>query len=359
MKSYSAKKGFWFLPVLFVLALCAQGALAAKDAGKSNSVAASSAPDRATIHFGEIAYDFGRMLEGAEVEHDYVVKNTGTATLTITGVRTSCGCTIAHFDKEIRPGGEGKVALKVNLKGFQGKISKTAAVSSNDPQNPEVTLKIDGTVVALIDVKPTSNVIFRGMADQTPETVLDLEATSVPFHISSTETNLSGNISYKLETVEDGKQYRIRLLNQTKKGNYAGYIKLITDLQQKPELFIRVSGFIEGEISVKPQTILIGKLSANQPERTGRVVVTGNRSKSFQITKLGYDEHLLSVAQEQLEGENGYSLEVSPKLESVPVGSRQQTTLTIETDLNPGAKDEVQIHLFNSSDQPEAKTAPK
>ena len=115
------------------------------------------------------------------------------------------------------------MTLKVNLKGFPpGKISKSATVSSNDPRSPELVIKIDGTVTALIDVKPTSDVIFRGMADQMPETVLDLSATSVPFHISSTETNLTNNISYKLETVEDGKQYRIRVANQTKRGNYQG-----------------------------------------------------------------------------------------------------------------------------------------
>ena len=346
------------LLILCFLVFCS-GTAFAKEAGKSSSTEASGATGQPMIHIGELNYDFGEKLEGTEVEHDYIVKNTGTANLIIDRVRTSCGCTLAHFDREIPPGAEGKVTLKVNLKGFQGKISKSATVSSNDPQNPEVTIKIDGTVMALIDVKPSANVIFRGMADQTPETVLDLSATSVPFHISSTDTNLTDHISYKLETVEDGKQYRVRVANQTKRGNYAGYIKLITDMPQKPDLLIRVSGFIEGEVSVKPQTILIGKLSAHQPERTGRVVVTSNRNKPFQITKLGYDEHFMTVTQSQLEGETGFSLDVSPKLENVPVGSRQQTTLTIETDLNPGAKDEVQIHLFNSADQPEAKTAPQ
>jgi hypothetical protein len=358
MKSYSANKVFWFLLALFFWALCAQGAFASEDVGGDASVVSTDRP-RASIHVNEMTYDFGQVLESAEVVHDYTVRNTGRMTLNISGVRTSCGCTIAHFDKEIPPGGEGKVTLKVNLKGFQGKISKTATVSSNDPKNPELVIKVEGSVIALIDVKPTSNVVFRGLADQTTETVLDLSATSTPFHISSTETNLTDNISYKLETVEDGKLYRVRVANRTKRGNYAGFIKLVTDMAQKPELLIRVNGFIEGEVSVKPQTILVGKLSANQPERIGKVVVNSNRNKPFEITKLVYDERFLTVTQNRLDEESGFSLEVSPKLESVPVGSRQQTTLAIETNLNPGAKDEVQIHIFNSADQPEAKTTPK
>ena len=120
-------------------------------------------------------------------------------------------------------------------------------------------------------------------------------------------------------------------------------------------MIIRVSGFIEGEVSVKPQNILIGKLSANQPERVGKIVVTSNRNKPFEITRLTYDQNLMSVAQETAENERALSSMVQPKLESVPVGSRKQATLRVETDLNPNEKIEVLVHLFNSSDQPEAQ----
>ncbi|MFZ2446976.1 MAG: hypothetical protein WAW37_11515 [Syntrophobacteraceae bacterium] len=216
-----------------------------------------------------------------------------------------------------------------------------------------------GQVVALIDVKPSTAVIFRGMADQVSETVLDMVGSTVPFHFTTTESNLNENVSYTMDTVQDGKHYRLRIANKTRRGNYTGYIKLNTDLPQKPDVLIRVSGFLEGEVSVKPLTILVGKLSANQPERTGRVTVTGNRDASFEITKLGYDENLVAVTRHPLDNERGYSIEISPKLSGVPVGSRRQTTLTIETSLTPGEKDTVQIHLFNSADQPEAQTAPR
>ncbi len=82
----------------------------------------------------------------------------------------------------------------------------------------------------------------------------------MPFHISGTESNLGENIDYTLETVAEGKQYRLRVSNKIAHGNYGGFIRLNTDLAQKPNIIIRVSGFIEGEISAKPQNILIGKL---------------------------------------------------------------------------------------------------
>ncbi|MCE5334731.1 MAG: hypothetical protein LLG06_09070 [Desulfobacteraceae bacterium] len=239
----------------------------------------------------------------------------------------------------------------MNLKGFQGKVSKPATIVSNDPHSPEVTVKVEGNVQALIDLKPTTNVVFRGMSERLQETVLDLVG-AVPFQISNSECSINDNIAYSVETIEDGRHYRLKVANKTKRGNYAGYIKLMTDLAQKPDILVRVNGYIEGEIAVKPQTILIGKLSANQPERTCKIVVTSNRNHPFQITKLTYDKRFVDVEQSPLEKNAGYSLNVSPKLGGVPVGQRKQTTIAIETDATPGEKDEVQVHLFNSADQP-------
>ncbi len=264
---------------------------------------------------------------------------------------------MAHFDRAIPPGGEGKVTLKVNLKGFQGKISKAATIYSNDPQTPEFTVKVEGTVQPLIEVKPSANVIFRGMSDQLSEMVVELSGVN-PFHISDIQSDSGENFSYKLDTIEEGKTYKLIVNNKCKRGNYAGFIKLVTDQVRKPDVLIRVNGFIEGEVSVKPQTILIGKLSASQPERPGRILVTSNRNKPFQITRLTYDEQFLSIKQESLEKE-GFSLEVNPKLDSVPAGTRKQVSVTIETDAAPGEKDVVQVHLFNSTDQPAAQPQPK
>ncbi len=225
---------------------------------------------------------------------------------------------------------------------------------SNDPVSPELTLKVEGNVQALVDLKPTTNIIFRGMSERLSDSVLDLVG-AVPFRISGSECSINDNIAYSVETVEEGRQYRLRVANKTRRGNYAGYIKLMTDLAQKPDILIRVNGYIEGEIAVKPQTILIGRLSANQPERTCKIIVTSNRSHPFQITKLTYDEKLVAVVQTPLDKDAGFCLNVSPRLAGVPEGARRQTTILIETDATPGEKDEVQVHLFNSANQPEVK----
>jgi hypothetical protein len=247
--------------------------------------------------------------------------------------------------------------MKVNLRSYHGKVVKKATIQSNDPHNPEQIVKMEGAVMAYVDVKPSANVLFRGMADQLSESVLDLVGSKLPFHITGTQSNLDQNINYTLETVADGTHYRLKVSNKAHSGNYGGFIKLNTDLAQKPDIMIRVTGFVEGEILARPQNVLIGKLSATQPERAGRVTVISNRNKPFEITHLTYDENLMSVSvsKDAPENQKGFILDIEPKLESVPVGSRKQVTLKIETDLSTDEKVEILVNILNHSDQPEAQ----
>jgi hypothetical protein len=248
------------------------------------------------------------------------------------------------------------VTLKVDLKGYQGSVRKSATLSSNDPQNPRSTLVLQGNVKPIIEVKPSGSIIFRGMAEQMEEKTVDLTGTKRQFTIQKVESNLDDKIRYQVDTVEAGKQYRLKITNLLKQGNYNGFIKCYTDIPEKPEVQVRVSGYIEGEISVKPLMVLIGKLSAQQPVRTGKVLVVSNRKKPFQIKQLTYDKEMVEVKQEPLANESGYSLEISPKVEALPeaAGGRSQATLTIETDVQSDEPQRVQIHLVNSSETKEA-----
>ncbi len=245
--------------------------------------------------------------------------------------------------------------MKVSLKGYRGKVKKNATVISNDPQTPRLTLALQGTVKTLIDIRPNDNISFRGMSDQISESTIDIASDVQPFHILKTESNLEEQIGYKLETVEDGKHYQLKVSNKLKEGSYSGYIKCSTDLEQKSDFLIRVSGYIEGEIAVKPKTVLVGNLAAQQPTRMGKIIVMSNSNKPFKISKLTYDQRMIEVTQQPIDKQNGFILEINPKMENVPAGSQQRTSLSVETDAAPGDVQEVQIHLINAAQTPPAE----
>jgi rhodanese-related sulfurtransferase len=96
-------------------------------------------------------YDFGTVLEGVFVTHKFILSNVGDETLTITSVRTSCGCTTTALSKTTLASGE-SVELGVNLDtaGYGGRSPTwNVYVESNDPSTPRLILRILGTVVRL------------------------------------------------------------------------------------------------------------------------------------------------------------------------------------------------------------------
>ncbi|MFZ2447402.1 MAG: hypothetical protein WAW37_13685 [Syntrophobacteraceae bacterium] len=244
------------------------------------------------------------------------------------------------------------MTLKLDLRGFQGYVKKSATVFSDDPANPRLILLVEGTVKPLIAVRPEKTVYFQGMADGLAEKAVDFIGASNPFHIRKIEDNLDKKVQYRLETVEDGKHYRLKLSNRAQRGNYRGSITLHTDFADKPELTVWVNGSIEGEIGVRPNNLVVGRLSPDQSVLSGKILVTSNRKKNFQIVKCTYDDKVIRVTQAPFPDESGFSLEVTPNMTSIPPGGRLQTTLAIETDVASEEKHEVRVQAINLADTP-------
>lgn len=80
MKTCARKK-----TLLVVAAVCMS--LCVPSAFAASHKQASEAKAQPTIHVKELVYDFGEVMEGKEVEHEFIVRNTGTADLNIERVQ--------------------------------------------------------------------------------------------------------------------------------------------------------------------------------------------------------------------------------------------------------------------------------
>lgn len=119
----------------------------------------------AEISFEKVVHDYGKIYQGGDGNCIFKFKNTGTEPLTLTSVRSSCGCTTPKWTKEpILPGKEGEIYVHYDTKRM-GVISKQITVISN-AKTSTVVLKIKGEVIA----KP---------AEVMPEKQLDEEASPV------------------------------------------------------------------------------------------------------------------------------------------------------------------------------------
>src|SRR5882724_4026139 len=73
------------------------------------------------IVFAEPEFEFGRVLAGQPVAHEFVFTNTGNATLLITGVTPGCHCTTAGaYSSEVAPGKSGVIPIRFDGSGSGG-----------------------------------------------------------------------------------------------------------------------------------------------------------------------------------------------------------------------------------------------
>ena len=91
-----------------------------------------SSGGKPNIRFDTESFDFGRILEGEEIDHHFQFTNTGSAPLVINNVEVTCGCTTPFYPFiPIEPGERGKISVHFNSKGRLGNQNPTITVYTN------------------------------------------------------------------------------------------------------------------------------------------------------------------------------------------------------------------------------------
>ncbi|MBU0579500.1 MAG: DUF1573 domain-containing protein [Bacteroidetes bacterium] len=116
------------------------------------------------IYSMEPEYNFGKVVEGSIVVHDFVVTNNGDTELSLIKINSTCGCTVAKPVKEkIKPGDSTKISITFNSASRSGKQKKYINVFTNDKLNTNYRLSILADVVPkekMINQKSASPKIF-------------------------------------------------------------------------------------------------------------------------------------------------------------------------------------------------------
>jgi len=99
------------------------------------------------IEMLETSFNFGELIQGESVTHDFILKNTGDADLIITAAKGSCGCTVPEWPKDpIVKGEEAAIKVTFNSAGKSGKQNKSVTLVTNAIPNTKV-ITINGNVI--------------------------------------------------------------------------------------------------------------------------------------------------------------------------------------------------------------------
>ena len=78
-------------------------------------------------------FDFGEVFEDRQLNHTFVIKNSGNAPLEISKVDPDCACTVADYERTIPAGGQGEISLKIKPYSVLRQFRKETRVCVNDP----------------------------------------------------------------------------------------------------------------------------------------------------------------------------------------------------------------------------------
>jgi len=113
------------------------------------SVFAQTTAKGPIMTFQTTSHDFGDVKVGEQVSYTFKYKNTGTDTLEIDNIVSSCGCTVPNsYEKVVAPGASASVTVQFDSKDKMGVVNKSLTILSNAiSDQPAVFLYIRVNVI--------------------------------------------------------------------------------------------------------------------------------------------------------------------------------------------------------------------
>jgi hypothetical protein len=266
----------------------------------AEKAAAKDAAPRLTIV--EPIKDYGTIPKGEKLDWAFVVKNTGDADLQIVSAKPGCGCTVADFDKVIKPGQTGKVTAHVDTTAFAGPIAKTVTLETNDPTTPTSQLTIHAIVKPYVEAFPAGFVRFNLLQGEVDaQSVVLYSEEEEPFAVTKVELPIDPAtnepvkwVSATSEKVPEADkapnvgrtgqdQYRVKITvggPDAKLGPLSDKIHIITTSKHQPDYFVSLSGVVRPPFRVEPSVLNFGEVSPTDVAATRMVTLRSNNLKA-------------------------------------------------------------------------------
>lgn len=291
--------------VWLVMVLAAVRAVA-----ESGPSAAVSEPD----------FRFSQVVSGAVVQHEYALKNNGSAPLRVEKARMTFPLRATQMPAIVLPGEEAVLRFQLETAQLDGLFQGEIVVITDDPANSETRLTFQGDVIPPIQILPLPAFFVASQRGVEKSSHLDiLNHLAEPLEILRVE-NPSSRFKTELETLKPGRHYRVWLTLQrdAPPGRAKEIIRLATSSPTHPELKIPANTLVKERVYTFPDEIDFGLISASrfkaQPELLGRLskilMIYQAGGNDFQIS-IRTDVPFLQLRPERSPFQDRYQIEVS------------------------------------------------
>jgi hypothetical protein len=238
-------------------------------------------------------YNFGRAGEGAAVEKKFLIRNAGDEDLLIRRIVPSCtSCTVINVStNRVAPGQSLTIPVRLTLGGFQGMLTKTVTIESNDPATPRFPLTLKGEVVSDIILRPAV-LAFGQLTEGVPaEQEVSLKAGE-GHTLNVTGVDCAQGI-FKPELIVDeaGKSYRIKVRfdgirfpedRMLVRGRMADMLVIRTDSPGRPVVKVGIQGLLQPGLRVFPAEFTF---PGHSKATAATVMLRATPGKSFKVLK--------------------------------------------------------------------------
>jgi hypothetical protein len=253
----------------------------------SSSFAQQRAAWADKLFSGETTHDFGTVVRGAQLKHNFKMTNIYKVPLDITDVRVSCGCLKAEASvKTLQP--NETTTLKILMDGRQFAGSKTVRVfvTVGPKFVSTATLTVSANAQGDVAFSPTDIDFGNLQRGQTPTRPIDVEYTGslIDWRVTEIVKNSSAPFELKVQELPrlaDGpprKGYRILATMKTDPptGSFKQEVVLKTNDPAAGVLTFNIVGNVQAGLAVSPSPIVVKDLKVGESQ-TKKVFVRASR----------------------------------------------------------------------------------
>jgi hypothetical protein len=299
------------------------------------------------IEFSELAWDFGEVFPGDEATHEFKIFNKGDGLLKINNVRSSCGCTAAVTSKkEIGPGEEGSVKAAYNTHQGRGKVTKFITVFSNDPDQPEVKLRVSVTIMVDVEVIPNKAYFGHIFRDEDNKREIKVSSSTIDdFEVTEIETNNEHIATELVDAADDpkAKTLIVRIKDDAPLGRFQGNIVLHTNSKKQDKVTVPIIADIFGDIEIKPTRLYLSPHFLGE-QRDGSITIRDRKEGGKLQIKSAEDKNgHLDVTVETLKEGVEYRITAKTK-KDFPVDKPGHYAGMLVVKTNNASEPEIQVH---------------
>ena len=224
-------------------------------------------------------YDFGTVIGGEPISHEFILVNQGDETVKISKIKNCCGLNSSIIPMGITPGSNAVCKVVFTTRNRYGQQDKQILIASNDRKHPYYELKMVGTLLRAVDFSPR----FIRLGILLPDceisqiiTATNLLAKSV--ELESVSSSIKGITVEVVESAERGWTIRLQTAPPLAVGKLNGSIHLGFS---SGTVNVPMVGTVKPVIQVVPEQIRFSTRSKNATERL--VMLRSGDERPFEV----------------------------------------------------------------------------